>query len=92
MGRAPRSVFTGYGPLADLSVNSGGLEFGFSGFRRFDIVAPSVHRAPSDDRPLFDVVDVLWPLYLVLVAAFSGAWDSLFGRAREFLLGHFCDE
>jgi hypothetical protein len=22
----------------------------------------SVHWAPSDDRPLFDVVDVLWPL------------------------------
>jgi hypothetical protein len=78
----PRSsvCFTGYGPRDDLSVNGGDLEFGFLGYGRLYIAATSVHRPPSDDHPLFDVVDVLRPLYLVLVDASSGACDGLFGR------------
>jgi hypothetical protein len=72
--------FTGYGPLDDLSVTSSDLRLGFLGFGDLFIASPTVHRGPSDDRPLFDVVDVLWPLNLVVVAASSGACDRLFGR------------
>lgn len=55
------------------------LDFKFASVGLVAIAASSVHGIPSDDRPLFDVVDVLLPLYLALVAVSSGACDRVFG-------------
>lgn len=47
--------------------------------------ARSIHRRPSEDAALFDVVDVVLPLYLAATAISSGAYDRLLrvrGRKR----------
>jgi hypothetical protein len=77
----PRSTagFAIFDPQGYFWVEVDDLDFKFASTGLVAIAASSVHGLPSDDRPLFDVVDLLLPLYLGLVAVSSGACDRVFG-------------
>jgi hypothetical protein len=77
--RSPKG-FTGYELEDYIWLMAGDLRMMFSARGRLSISAASVHRPPSADSPLFDVVDVLLPLYVALVAVSSGACDRLLGH------------
>ncbi len=80
----PRSWegFNGYDPEDYLWVSAGDLQMTFSARGHLSISANSLHRSPSADCALFEVADVLLPLYVALIAVSSGACDRLFGTRR----------
>ncbi len=74
--------FNGYDPEDRLWVSAGDLQMTFSARGHLSISANSLHRPPSADCALFEVADVLLPLYVALIAVSSGACDRLFGTRR----------
>jgi hypothetical protein len=84
-GPRTSNEFTGYGLEDYLWLTAGDLSILFSARGHLAMSANSLHRPPSADRSLFEVVEVLLPLYVAMIAVSSGACDRLFGldRARR---------
>ncbi len=65
-------------PLRDIAwVSMGPLLLCVAPDGGLSLQARSIHRSPSEDAALFDVVDVVLPLYLAATAISSGAYDRL---------------
>jgi hypothetical protein len=68
----------------DIWASMGDLSLHLDPDGRIAFLARTIARPPSEDMPLFDIVDVVLPVYLAATAISSGAYDGLLNvRDRE---------